>query len=439
MMAGNPRTSMKRAFICAMLGASLIVFTLNDLSAADTPRTPDTPDAPQQMIAKGRELLGGPKQAQGIKLIKQAMAQLNKTIEKNPKDHTAHYQLSLGLYQMRQDDKAMQALERAIEIESNVAQYHVFQARIYQANNRHDDAVHAVEAALKLKPKDRAIRIDLARARWNAGQFKVALAELQAMLKEKSDASDQDGQEGPKGQVDVVYYIGSIYMQQKKYDLAVVQFLKVAKLTPQLTNPHFLLGQCYRLMGQLAEALKHFQRVIEISPNDYRGRARTIQIYQAQGKIEDRDKARTALIALRQSGKSPSLNRQSRFFRDEFAVGTEKLRVFEYFDFKGPRAVRYAFYILDLKGDGTRYRITLGSYDVTNDVAQATGQIKKGERLFHLDGYFSGNGHTTYGMFKGEPSYDEIKKQVAKIVSGKQKAISGSKPNRAGGVDVEIK
>jgi len=70
---------------------------------------------------------------------------------------------------------------------------------------------------------------------------------------------------------------------------------------------------------------------------------------------------------------------------------------------------------------------SLGSYEMTNSVWRETTKPKpkEGERLFHLDEYF-GNGHATYGMMVGEPSYDETRAMVVKILEGKTKPQSSS-------------
>jgi hypothetical protein len=50
---------------------------------------------------------------------------------------------------------------------------------------------------------------------------------------------------------------------------------------------------------------------------------------------------------------------------------------------------------------------------------------KQEERLFHLNGYFK-NGHATYGMIVGEPSYDEMRAMMVKIMQGELKPASSN-------------
>jgi hypothetical protein len=65
-----------------------------------------------------------------------------------------------------------------------------------------------------------------------------------------------------------------------------------------------------------------------------------------------------------------------------------------------------------------RYRISLGSYELTNTVwHESTKPTPPREtRLFHLDAYRE-NTHATYAMFPGEPTYDEVRALVVKILN----------------------
>ena len=107
-----------------------------------------------------------------------------------------------------------------------------------------------------------------------------------------------------------------------------------------------------------------------------------------------------------------------------------KVMAFEHFELKGDRALRYVFTVLDKTEHAEDWRISLGSYDLTNSIWRQTTKPtpKEGERLFHLDGYFKGGGHATYGMYFPEPSYDETRARVLKILEGKSQPASMTNP-----------
>ena len=63
------------------------------------------------------------------------------------------------------------------------------------------------------------------------------------------------------------------------------------------------------------------------------------------------------------------------------------------------------------------YTISLGSYEVTTQVAREKGEIGPGERIWHLDEVRE-KSHRALAFFKKEPTYDEIAAQVAAILDG---------------------
>ena len=96
----------------------------------------------------------------------------------------------------------------------------------------------------------------------------------------------------------------------------------------------------------------------------------------------------------------------------------QKVMAFELYELKGDRALRYVFSILNKEENGQEFRISLGSYETTNTIWRELKNPppKKDERMFHLDGYFKGGGHATYGMYFPEPTYDEMRAKVIEIL-----------------------
>jgi tetratricopeptide (TPR) repeat protein len=174
-------------------------------------------------------------------------------------------------------------------------------------------------------------------------------------------------------------------------------------------------------------ALDCLGRLKKLDPDDWQVRAKLVQTYQALGKIAERDTERTELFAMRKRGSNQELSGQTQYCRDRFDAAGEHIMSFEHFELTGERAVRYTFDIIGTTGKEAKYRISLGSYDSTNAVwHQSTKPAPPPEaRLFHLDGYWD-NSHVTYAMFPSEPSYDEVRALVVKILNKELKPVSGT-------------
>lgn len=194
-------------------------------------------------------------------------------------------------------------------------------------------------------------------------------------------------------------------------------------------NPDVLYNAAFAtyLCGELPRAVELFLQLREMTPNDWQVRAKLIQLYQRLNKSAERDAERTALLAAWKSGTNPDLTSQTEYCRDRFTAGGEQVMVFEHFELKGDRALRYVFGVMDASGKSEKYRITLGSYETTNTIWHESTEPrpKPEERLFHLDGYYD-QAHATYGFYSPEPSYDDVRQQVINILENKAKPLSST-------------
>jgi tetratricopeptide (TPR) repeat protein len=216
-------------------------------------------------------------------------------------------------------------------------------------------------------------------------------------------------------------------MDQQKPAEALVRYKEAFALRPDSPAIPFNAGLAAYLSGNYYAAVDMWKKLKTLDPTDWQARAKLVQAYQALGRTADRDTERSELFELRKSGQSPELSKQEKYCREQFTANGLKVMVFEHFELKGDRALRYVFSVLDNTGKAEAYRISLGSYEDTNAIwREATKPTpKKGERLFHLDSY-SPDMHATYGMFSPEPSYEETRAMVVKVLEGKSKALSST-------------
>ena len=114
------------------------------------------------------------------------------------------------------------------------------------------------------------------------------------------------------------------------------------------------------------------------------------------------------------------------FVRERFREADRTVVVVENLELTGDWAKRYEFQVYAPGGDTPERVLSLGSYAITQMVAREKNP--SGPRVFHLDAYAADRTHETYGVFEGEPSYDDIRARVVAILRGELKPQSSSRP-----------
>ena len=227
------------------------------------------------------------------------------------------------------------------------------------------------------------------------------------------------------------FKVANDLMERRKHAEALTVYKQLLTTVPNNPTILFNAGMAAFAAKDFATALDMWQQVKKLDPADWHNRSKLIQAYQALQKLPERDAERAELFAMWKKGEPAELKQEFEYCREQFEVSGKVVLAFEHFELKGPRALRYVFSILDKTGQAEEWRISLGSYDTTHNIwaMMADPKPKAGERLFHLDGYFNGGGHATYGMYPPpEPTYDQIRETVVKILENKFKPVSSSTP-----------
>jgi tetratricopeptide (TPR) repeat protein len=171
------------------------------------------------------------------------------------------------------------------------------------------------------------------------------------------------------------------------------------------------------------KALKVWLQYRKLAPDDWRGRAKLVQAYQATGNMKARDEERAALISLWERGDDADLKKQETFCREQIIEADLRVFVFEHFRPAGEFMVIYSF---EVRAPGAEdYRVSLGSYEGTNQVGWETGSRPRNVRLYHLDLYRP-KFHATYAFYEGQPAYETVRENVLAILSGKANPLSST-------------
>src|SRR5258708_27032192 len=138
-------------------------------------------------------------------------------------------------------EPAVEALERAVQLERSLmlAQYDL--GVCYFAQGRFADAHSAFDKALLLNPHHRFTAYYLARLDLMDGSLDAAIARF-ANLGDSPPVADES------------YYLGSAYFRKGEFQPAIRSLRKAIALKPDDSRVHFLLARVYQKSGSTVEA-----------------------------------------------------------------------------------------------------------------------------------------------------------------------------------------
>ena len=387
-----------RSFVTALL-----LMTVPALAEAQ-------PDPLEARIASGIELLHARKPDEGRPILEKAAAELGDAVAADAKNARAHFLLARALFYLQQDADAVAMIDKAVELSPTSAAYHAERGNMFAQTGKMSASVEALARATELDPKNADFWITLA----------YRYADLSAH--DEAEKTFERAIALNPAEPRLLGALAGTYATTGKPERAIPLLEKAVALDPKYANGWRNLGQIHQTAGRPAESNRAFAKLLAVTPGDAPALAKLVQNYTALKDGKAADAAREKLFALSKAGKVP----QPFYCREQFKFHDSPVMVFEYFELTGDRALRYSFRVLDESGRKTERTISLGSYDVTTEMARETGQIPKDARMFHLDSYEPG-GHSTFGMYDKEPTYDQVRTSVVAILEGKTKPLSSTK------------
>lgn len=232
----------------------------------------------------------------------------------------------------------------------------------------------------------------------------------------------------------------TLYRDGKK-DQALEIAQEVLKSTPNDMSALYIAARVLQEQGRIGDAIPIAQALNRHHPGLAPGWEIATQLYQAAGKLADRDTALRQLINT-QAASLDRATRQRRFvIRDRIVAHGRVVLTQEHFDTGAPDAVRYLF-IPENEPNQPRNYLILMTDGATTDTWRENGFLPPGKRLFHLDSVYQtptgGQAVAMYATWTDPPDYDSLREKVLEVMSGTAKPLSGKPgglaiPNTASG------
>jgi tetratricopeptide (TPR) repeat protein len=176
-------------------------------------------------------------------------------------DSNNHFQSLIYSFQgfvyagLGQYEKALDDLNRAIQLDPNRAPAYNRRGNIYQKLGQYEQALADYKRAIQLNPEDITSYNNRGNIYANLGQYEKALADYERVVHLNPD--------------DAITYNnrGTTYHDMGQYEQAIADFNEAIRLNPDYASAYNNRGNAYAILGQYEQAIVNYQQANELDSN----------------------------------------------------------------------------------------------------------------------------------------------------------------------------
>jgi tetratricopeptide (TPR) repeat protein len=218
--------------------------------------------------------------------LQEAVQSLNKAMAMDPECARAYYNRAATYHAQQQWDRALDDLDRAIEIEP-LAGFYFGRADIH-SNLGHneqadEDYSKAIELSRDVTTQARSLYNRALIRYYDLGEHEKGLADFDQAIKLDPGFA-------------MAYRArGAVYWDQERWEEAVQDYSKAIELEPNDAGAYVSRGYVYSMLGRLEDSLQDYDRAIELEPYNagaYSGRGDAyVQLGHLEEALQDYNKA----------------------------------------------------------------------------------------------------------------------------------------------------
>ncbi len=191
--------------------------------------------------------------------LPEAIAELRKAVELDPKQSDAHYTLGVTFWQQGDFAAAVEELRAAIQAKPDYAEAYYTLGTVLKQQGELQRAADALKEAIRLQPDFAGAHTTLAGVLRQLGDGEGAAAESRAGTElAKQKTSEQAALFATNS--------GRRLLKAGDLDGAVSQFRVAISAVPNYAVAHFELGLALRQQGKMEEAQEEFRKAATLDP-----------------------------------------------------------------------------------------------------------------------------------------------------------------------------
>jgi len=262
----------------------------------------------------------------------------------------------------RRSSSLCQALKSVASISANSPTYSFDLANCAEENDRPAEASGLLTRYLLMSPKAA-----------DAGRVRLRIADLNAL----TELPEQKG-----AQVRAIYSLASRYLEERKYDRALVEFQKAASTDPSFAPTQWRLALLYEAMGDVEHARQYFNRFRELESDAAAREAAGLHLETLEIKRDTYDKKVDAAEGILSDLLNRAMNLTFNGMDDRAALhklrakATRKLyEEKQHFDRVGGFSMPFAYAKQQLNEAGDHLSTALGLFPLGAEANQLMGLV----------------------------------------------------------------
>jgi type IV pilus assembly protein PilF len=247
---------------CVALTIFLVLTGLTACSSPGSKKASDAKEAEAEASPERKQALAeatrnvGEAYLSGGNLLA-ALRELKKAEALNPDDHITQFDLGLAYYYRDRYDQAIEHLQRAIRLKPDYAPAINTLGNTYSAMGQWDKAIEIYEKIIEdaFYGTPHFVLSNMGVAYYQKKDYAQAEHYFMEALKINPDF------------INALAGLGAMYIDQGRYDEAVVKLGRAVRKDPKVGKLHFELGRAYRGQGDTVHARAEFSKAAELAPD----------------------------------------------------------------------------------------------------------------------------------------------------------------------------
>ncbi|TFG15704.1 MAG: tetratricopeptide repeat protein [Promethearchaeota archaeon] len=190
-----------------------------------------------------------------IEALKDKIIKYENKGENRKKIKEAWYDLSRALIKSHDYDRAIEALQNAIELDSKYLEALNVLGAVYFGKGEYNKSVDTFQRLLKLRPKDPIVWYNIGRAYIKNGEYYNAIVALEHTIKLKPDM------------VNAWNLLAASYYVNEDFFKSIKAYERLSNIMPLDHNVWYNLGRAYIRNGEYDKAIETLERALKIDGN----------------------------------------------------------------------------------------------------------------------------------------------------------------------------